>query len=322
MEQRDMYCSDIRISFLTEQEFFQKYCSDPRVQELQDSLAVSGSCRVEICKDIVGGSIRVPAHGSYPDGVFFKFYLYGRMMQGNSMDGQQKNFISSQQGSSMDEQELCLVEENSMIQRFWEEVREKKDCLMSADHCLLEIVGMLSKDDILYLQGMEKEIGLLEDALMKGKELAFSRKFLYYRRKLSVLHYYYEQMLDVGQNLQAEYGRREQEDLRLEWQEFSGRLERLHDYVNYLREYMIQLRDLYHTQMDDRQNRGINFLTLVTSLFLPLTLLTGWYGMNFEYMPEVAWKYGYLMVIGVALAILAAEVIYIRLKKISLGKAD
>ena len=34
-------------------------------------------------------------------------------------------------------------------------------------------------------------------------------------------------------------------------------------------------------------------LTIVTMIFLPLTLIVGWFGMNFEYMPELSWKYSY-----------------------------
>lgn len=41
----------------------------------------------------------------------------------------------------------------------------------------------------------------------------------------------------------------------------------------------------------------MKILTVVTTIFLPLTLIVGWYGMNFKYMPELNWKYGYLAVI-------------------------
>ena len=49
----------------------------------------------------------------------------------------------------------------------------------------------------------------------------------------------------------------------------------------------------------------MQILTIVTTIFLPLTLLTGWYGMNFVNMPELSWKYGYLMGGGVSAAVLA-----------------
>ncbi|MBR4841314.1 MAG: magnesium and cobalt transport protein CorA, partial [Paludibacteraceae bacterium] len=58
--------------------------------------------------------------------------------------------------------------------------------------------------------------------------------------------------------------------------------------------YTIQLNDLYQSQLDVKQNRIMTVLTVVTTIFMPLTLIVGWYGMNFKYMPELEWKYGYL----------------------------
>ena len=64
-----------------------------------------------------------------------------------------------------------------------------------------------------------------------------------------------------------------------------------------LREYSTQLREVYQAQIDIRQNKIMKILTVVTTIFLPLTLIVGWYDMNFKYMPELSWKYGYLAVI-------------------------
>ena len=56
-------------------------------------------------------------------------------------------------------------------------------------------------------------------------------------------------------------------------------------------------------------------LTIVTTIFLPLSLLAGWYGMNFAYMPELSWKYGYLFVIALSLGIIAFCLILFKKKK-------
>ena len=56
-------------------------------------------------------------------------------------------------------------------------------------------------------------------------------------------------------------------------------------------------------------------LTIVTAIFLPLTLIAGWYGMNFTYMPELHWKFGYYIVIAVAAVIALIELIYFKKKK-------
>lgn len=93
---------------------------------------------------------------------------------------------------------------------------------------------------------------------------------------------------------------------------FTHRAERLQNHVQLLRENMLQLRELYQSRQDARQNKIMGILTIVTTFFLPLTLITGWYGMNFAYMPELKWRYGYLSVIIVSLIIAIGEIIYFK----------
>ena len=60
--------------------------------------------------------------------------------------------------------------------------------------------------------------------------------------------------------------------------------------------------------MDARQNHTMQLLTVVTAIFLPLTLITGWYGMNFQNMPELRTDNGYFVLIIVCLLIVAVEI--------------
>ena len=69
------------------------------------------------------------------------------------------------------------------------------------------------------------------------------------------------------------------------------------------------------TQIDIRQNEIMKILTVVTTIFMPLTLIAGWYGMNFKNMPELDAKYGYIVVSAICLAIVAVEVWIFRKKK-------
>ena len=59
----------------------------------------------------------------------------------------------------------------------------------------------------------------------------------------------------------------------------------------------------------------MKIFTIVTSIFLPLTLIVGWYGMNFENMPELTWKYGYLAVIICCIAMVVGMIGYFKHKK-------
>lgn len=93
------------------------------------------------------------------------------------------------------------------------------------------------------------------------------------------------------------------------------RVERLQNHVHLLRENVLQIRELYQSMQDARQNKIMIVITIVTTIFLPLTLITGWYGMNFVYMPELQWRYGYFAVIMILLIIVIAEIIYFKKKK-------
>ena len=59
----------------------------------------------------------------------------------------------------------------------------------------------------------------------------------------------------------------------------------------------------------------MTLLTVITSIFLPLTLIAGWYGMNFRYMPELGWVWGYPAVILVSILIVVLSLIWFKKKK-------
>jgi len=97
---------------------------------------------------------------------------------------------------------------------------------------------------------------------------------------------------------------------------FSSRVDRLYEAATHLRDYTIQLNDLYQSQLDVKQNRIMTVLTVVTTIFMPLTLIVGWYGMNFKYMPELDSQIGYPVVIIISLLIVAGSLTFFKIKKI------
>jgi magnesium transporter len=56
-------------------------------------------------------------------------------------------------------------------------------------------------------------------------------------------------------------------------------------------------------------------LTVVTTIFMPLTLIVGWYGMNFRYMPELEWHWGYPVIIIASVVIVVASLLFFKKKK-------
>ena len=93
------------------------------------------------------------------------------------------------------------------------------------------------------------------------------------------------------------------------------RTTRLQEETQVLREYAMQVQDVYQSEIGIRQNNVMKVLTIVTTVFLPLTLIAGWYGMNFVYMPELKWVYGYPVAIGASILVIIVSLWIFKKKK-------
>jgi len=99
-------------------------------------------------------------------------------------------------------------------------------------------------------------------------------------------------------------------DSRFDWDDaISVRLRDLSEHITRMRDLAANLeRDLdsaiqlNFVLLSQRQNEIMKVFTVVAVIFMPLTLLTGIWGMNFQFMPELHWKYGYLMALGLIIA--------------------
>ena len=75
------------------------------------------------------------------------------------------------------------------------------------------------------------------------------------------------------------------------------------------------LANIYFSSLSQKMNETMKVLTTVATIFIPLTFIAGIYGMNFEYMPELKYRYGYFVVWGVMGAVLILMLLYFKRKK-------
>lgn len=86
------------------------------------------------------------------------------------------------------------------------------------------------------------------------------------------------------------------------------------DIVEVTRDLLKEMTDLYHSTVSSRTNEVMRLLTIISTIFIPLTFVVGVYGMNFQVMPELAWRWGYLAV-WIFMILLTAIMIVIFRKK-------
>ncbi len=80
------------------------------------------------------------------------------------------------------------------------------------------------------------------------------------------------------------------------------------------RELSISLMEMYMSNMSNKMNEVMKVLTIMASIFIPLTFIAGVYGMNFAHMPELQWDYGYYAVLGIMFLILLLMLIFFKRK--------
>lgn len=86
------------------------------------------------------------------------------------------------------------------------------------------------------------------------------------------------------------------------------------DTLESLRDVLGGMLDLYLSTISNRMNEVMKVLTIIATIFIPLTFVAGIYGMNFKYMPELEWHWGYYMVWGVMFVVVVTMVLYFKRK--------
>lgn len=205
---------------------------------------------------------------------------------------------------------------NPVIQEVIDTFCNTKSANLNLTRILYAFFNNLTKNDSLELDQFEDEISALEDQIMEYKDGDYIRDIAEMRKKLMFYKKYYEQLLDVAERMEEnENGLLSSNALRY-FKMFTSRVERLNYHVLNLRDYITQVREAYQSQVDIKLNEIMKLFTVVTVIFLPLTLLVGWYGMNFQNMPELQWPYGYLMAIILSVLFVVGSVVYFKKKKI------
>lgn len=279
-----------RVSVMTPEEFREVSESLPHSEPLLADIENIRHCRSDAFSDCITGTVKTPFFPCEESvQLSFGFYL----------------------GSG----ELIFISESQELNSVFYRLEKQNFGKSSLVKFFLGVLEYLIRRDSIYLESIEEKLSALEESLLNDVPENPYADIICYRKILSGLHFYYDQLTDFGQDMEENFsGVLSPEECSL-WQMYSNRTERLHGHTERLIEYLLQIRELYQSRLASRQNKVITFLTVVTTVFLPLTLIAGWYGMNFPDMLAFKLSYGYPAVIILSAVIIAAEIIYFKKKK-------
>ncbi|EGJ27618.1 magnesium transporter CorA family protein [Streptococcus porcinus] len=217
---------------------------------------------------------------------------------------------------ALDERGIVFIDQHHHVEHLVKKIQKSKKWKNpSLERFLYDFLETIIKGDSELLEAYDKYLDNLEETILDGKNQYHESDLNSLRRKLTKLNLHYSQLLDLSQELaENENNFFQEENLRF-FHLFSARVARLQSTVLMLRETIIQIREMAKSQLEMRQNKNMAILTTVTTCCMPLTILVGWYGMNFKYMPELASPLGYPLVIIFAVTIFIAAILYSKFKK-------
>ena len=228
-------------------------------------------CKLESFSEFLFGTMSIPVKKNYTKHINFAFYVL--------------------------EGKIIFIDDTKTVKSIIKKISEyKRKREYSMERFFFDFLVSFIEDDLHYLEMFEREISKVEEGILNANYQDFNYKMLSIKKEISRLYRYYSQLTALGESLSENemdfFGKDEVATFRV----FTERASRLQFEAQLLREYAMQVQEVYQSEISIRQNDVMKVLTIVTMIFLPLTLIVGWFGMNFEYMPELSWKYSYPVV--------------------------
>lgn len=217
---------------------------------------------------------------------------------------------------ALDEKGIVFLNDDGTALKIIQNIMQKKRWkLPSLERFIYDFMEQIIINDLPLLERYEKELDVMEDSILAGNEDSIMSRLVDIRGEILDLRAHYEQLIDMGQEFEEnENSFFSSKNLRF-FRMFTERTERLLTIVTNLKDHTMQVRDLYHAQLEKKQNKIMTFLTIISTIFMPLTLIVGWYGMNFKYMPELDSPVAYPIVIIISLIILIGGLIWAKKNK-------
>jgi magnesium transporter len=191
---------------------------------------------------------------------------------------------------------------------------------LGADYLLYRLIDSIVDAYYVILENLEEKIDDLDDLLMDQKEDGSLQPVYTFRKELLKLRRAVFPLRETIHGLERERGSFITKNTYLFLRDLSDHLKYIYDSIENYREIVTGMIEVYMSSESHRLNEVIKVLTIISTIFIPLTFIVGIYGMNFNTaskwnMPELNWIYGYPFVWIVMLLISAGMIIFFKRKK-------
>jgi magnesium transporter len=184
-----------------------------------------------------------------------------------------------------------------------------------ADYLLYRLIDIIVNSYYDVLDSIGQQIEQTEDEIQDNASDATFGKIQALKKELVFLHKALYPLREAMSKLTKDESNFIREENIRYFSDTNDHVIHLIDLLDTYRDLTSGLIDYYVNRQNTKLNQVIRMLTIISTIFIPLTFIVGVYGMNFDYLPELEWKYGYYFIWGVMLTIAGTMIAFFRHKK-------
>jgi magnesium transporter len=184
-----------------------------------------------------------------------------------------------------------------------------------ADYLIHSIIDNIVDNYFIVLEKLEEKIEFLEDDLVGQAKPATLRSIHDLKRELIFLRKSLWPLREAINSLERSDSPLISDATGIYFKDIFDHVIAIIDSVETFRDMLSGMLDIYLSSVSNRLNAVMKVLTIIATIFMPLTFLAGVYGMNFKYMPELEWRWGYFGVLAIMLFIALMMIYYFKKKK-------
>ena len=264
-----------------------------------------------LLEDILNTKNR-PKASVYPNYTFFTLKMLGTNKDGRSINSEQISFVlgkgwllsfQEKDGDLFDNIRSRIMDGNAKLRN------------QGVDYLFLRCIDTIIDNYFYVSEFFTDKFDRLEERVLK---YADKKQLVEIQQRKRMLRNFRKAVFPVREGLNIVQKDRcdlinNDHDKYIE--DIYGHHVQLSENIDNLKENLGAIMDLYHTEVANRMNQIMQVLTIISTIFVPLTFIAGIYGMNFEIMPELQWEYGYLTVWVVMILIIVGLLYFFRRKR-------
>lgn len=279
--------------------------------ELIESLGNHFGHHPLLMEDIVNTLSR-PKLEEYDDYLFLNLKMLGISKDQKSIFSEQvslilgKNYVISfqeQSGNIFDSIRIRIKESKGNI-------RKRK-----ADYLFYRLIDAVVDHYFFIIEHLSEKIEKLESIILKKQTSDNLRQIQELKTQLIEIRKVISPLREAVGLLQKDEVKLIHKNILQYFRNVYQNLIQVSESIDIYREMTKNLMDLYQSGINNRMNQVMQVLTVIATIFIPLTFIVGIYGMNFDYMPELRWKFGYFFIWGIMILVVFFMLFYFKRKK-------